>query len=149
MTKSPYPLLDSIMVGPLLAYANIYFSSPLPELYLVIFLAVSCAGVLVYTTSEQKTHMLSFVERSSSPQTLNRYTTCFETICAITIWIKTLSFIGRLSSFQSVLYQRFQCTSFEAKLVANIFCCHYFVGLHLISCSCAQRCISRFATFST
>ena len=43
MTKSPYPLLDSITIGPLLAYANIYFGSPLPELYLIIFLAVSCA----------------------------------------------------------------------------------------------------------
>ena len=31
------------MIGPLLAYANIYFGSPLPELYLVIFLAVGWA----------------------------------------------------------------------------------------------------------
>ena len=41
MTKSPYPLLDFIMIGPLLAYANIYFGSPLPEFYLALFLAVS------------------------------------------------------------------------------------------------------------
>ena len=41
MTKSPYPLLDSIMLGPLLAYANIYFDSPIPELYLALAIAVS------------------------------------------------------------------------------------------------------------
>ena len=41
MTKSPYPLLDSIMLGPLLAYANIYFGSPLPELYIALGIAVS------------------------------------------------------------------------------------------------------------
>ena len=82
-------------------------------------------------TSEQRTHLLSFVERSSSPQTLDRYTTYLEVLCTITMWIKTLFFIGRLSSFQSVLYQRFNCTIFEAKLII-FFCCHYFVGLQLV-----------------
>ena len=41
MTKSPYPLLDFIMVGPLLAFANIYFGSPVPELYVALAVAVS------------------------------------------------------------------------------------------------------------
>ena len=41
MTKNPYPLLDFIMLGPLFAFANIYFGSPLPEVYVAGFLAVS------------------------------------------------------------------------------------------------------------
>ena len=49
MTKSPYPLLDSIMIGPLMAYANIYFGSPVPELYLVLAIAVSYIKLYNYS----------------------------------------------------------------------------------------------------
>ena len=45
MTKSPFPLLDPIMLGPLLAYLNLYFGTPLPELYVVT--AVAVRGMLV------------------------------------------------------------------------------------------------------
>ena len=45
MTKSPFPLLDPIMLGPLLAYLNLYFGTPLPELYVVTAIAVR--GMLV------------------------------------------------------------------------------------------------------
>ena len=41
MTKSPYPLLDWIMLGPLLAFANTKFGSPLSEVYVAVAIAVS------------------------------------------------------------------------------------------------------------
>ena len=44
MTKSPFPLLDPIMLGPLLAYLNVYFGAPLPELYVMIAVAVRKHG---------------------------------------------------------------------------------------------------------
>ena len=40
MTKSPFPLLDPIMLGPLLAYLNVYFGTPLPELLIVTVVVV-------------------------------------------------------------------------------------------------------------
>lgn len=40
MTKSPFPLLDPIMLGPLLAYLNVYFGTPLSELFVMIAVAV-------------------------------------------------------------------------------------------------------------
>lgn len=43
MTKSPYPLLDSTMLGPLLVCANIFLGCPVPEVYLL-------SAVLVYNT---------------------------------------------------------------------------------------------------
>ena len=57
MTKSPYPLLDSIMVWPLLAYANIYFGSPVPEVYVAIAMAVSLCDIVLYY-STQMHHVL-------------------------------------------------------------------------------------------
>ena len=51
MCKSPYPLLDWIMVGPLLAFANIYFGSPLPEIYVAIALAVSVVIIIIPLSS--------------------------------------------------------------------------------------------------
>ena len=41
MTKSPFPLVDLIMLGPLLACLNLYFGQPLPEYYVAIGLLVS------------------------------------------------------------------------------------------------------------
>ena len=46
MTKSPFPLLDPIMLGPLLAYLNIYLGTLLPELYVMIAVAVRRAWSL-------------------------------------------------------------------------------------------------------
>ena len=55
MTKSPFPLLDPIMLGPLLAYLNLYFGTPLPELYVVTAIAVRThyfAGMYSYRHHE-------------------------------------------------------------------------------------------------
>ena len=41
MTKSPFPLFDYIMLGPLLALGNLYFGTMLPEYYLLVLIAVS------------------------------------------------------------------------------------------------------------
>jgi hypothetical protein len=41
MTKSPFPLLDSIMLGPLLACLNVILSVPIPEYYVLVAIAVS------------------------------------------------------------------------------------------------------------
>ncbi len=41
MTKSPFPLVDVIMLGPLLAYLNLYLGVMLPEYYVLIGLMVS------------------------------------------------------------------------------------------------------------
>ena len=42
MTKAPYPLVDPIMIGPFIAYANIYIGELVPEYYLLIGITVSC-----------------------------------------------------------------------------------------------------------
>ena len=54
MTKSPFPLVDVIMLGPLLAYLNLYLGRPLPEYYVAIGLMVSATPlyhfvIFVYT----------------------------------------------------------------------------------------------------
>ena len=36
MTKSPLPLMDSVLLGPLLALTNVYFGGILPEVYVLI-----------------------------------------------------------------------------------------------------------------
>ena len=41
MTKSPLPLLDYIFVGPLMAFGNVYLGGIVPEMYLIIAVAVS------------------------------------------------------------------------------------------------------------
>jgi len=41
MTKSPLSLFDPIMVGPFLAYLNVYASFPVPEFIFLLVLAVS------------------------------------------------------------------------------------------------------------
>ena len=43
MTKSPFPLIDQIMImiGPLLACLNIYAGTLIPELYVITIVAVS------------------------------------------------------------------------------------------------------------
>ena len=55
MTKSPFPLLDPIMLGPLLAYLNVYFGAPLPELFIVTVVAVrECGSLLVCQAAQVK-----------------------------------------------------------------------------------------------
>ncbi len=41
MTKSPFPLLDPIMMGPVIACLNLYLGALLPELYIIAGVAVS------------------------------------------------------------------------------------------------------------
>ncbi len=41
MTKSPLGLMNIIMLGPLLAFGNVYFGSPLPEILLLTLIGVS------------------------------------------------------------------------------------------------------------
>lgn len=45
MTKSPFPLLDSIMLGPLIAFLNVYFGPFVPETYLLVAVAVSSVDI--------------------------------------------------------------------------------------------------------
>ncbi len=40
MTKSPLPVVDPIMLGPLLALANVYFGVIIPEKYVIIGIVV-------------------------------------------------------------------------------------------------------------
>ena len=75
MTKSPYPLLDWIMVGPLLAFANIHFGSPLPEVYVALAIAVSrhisCACMYSEASdnrpSEKQTTSIIIMDKSHAP----------------------------------------------------------------------------------
>ena len=53
MTKSPYPLLDSTMLGPLLVCANIFLGCPVPEVYLL-----SAVLVRGHTHAHTHTHTL-------------------------------------------------------------------------------------------
>ncbi len=41
MVKSPFPLVDPIMIGPMIALANVYCGAMLPEFYLLLGIAVS------------------------------------------------------------------------------------------------------------
>lgn len=41
MTKSPLPLFDVIMVGPFLAFANVFFGTLVPEVDVLATIAVS------------------------------------------------------------------------------------------------------------
>ncbi|XP_064400073.1 cholinephosphotransferase 1-like [Halichondria panicea] len=52
MTKSPFPLVDVIMLGPLLAYLNLYLGRPLPEYYVAI-------GLMIYNILDISTMSVS------------------------------------------------------------------------------------------
>ena len=47
MTKSPYPLLDTSMLGPLLACFNVWLPLPFPEVYVLLLVAVSCTDIYI------------------------------------------------------------------------------------------------------
>lgn len=71
MTKSPFPLLDPIMLGPLLAYLNLYFGTPLPELYVVTAIAVRThyfAGMYSYCHHEYSKIVLMYYLSSLGSQ---------------------------------------------------------------------------------
>ncbi len=52
MVKSPFPLVDPIMIGPMIALANVYCGAMFPELYILICIMVnSYVHVVVYITS--------------------------------------------------------------------------------------------------
>ena len=47
--------MDPIMLGPLLAYLNVYFGAPLPELFIVTVVAVrECGSLLVCQAAQVK-----------------------------------------------------------------------------------------------
>ena len=52
MTKTPYPLLDPIMLAPWLAVLNVFSGSPLPEVLVLLAVMVSCV--------EMKKHQFPF-----------------------------------------------------------------------------------------
>ena len=45
MTKTPYPLLDPIMLAPWLAVLNVYSGSLLPEVLVLLAVMVSCVDM--------------------------------------------------------------------------------------------------------
>ena len=54
MTKSPYPLLDTSMLGPLLACLNVWLPLPFPEVYVLLLVAVSCTDIYIIIDSGLK-----------------------------------------------------------------------------------------------
>lgn len=51
MTKSPFPLWDIILLGPYLAFLNVYVGRFLPEQYVLIILAVRKEDTVIDTCS--------------------------------------------------------------------------------------------------
>ncbi len=49
MVKSPFPLVDPIMIGPMIALANVYCGAMFPELYILICIMVcTCSPQCIY-----------------------------------------------------------------------------------------------------
>ncbi len=48
MVRSPFPLVDPIMIGPMLALANVYCGAMFPEKYILICIMVSSYAIYNY-----------------------------------------------------------------------------------------------------